>query len=661
MWAGGLASAQRIADVLAVPVAVTDAAEGTPLVGGFELADVEHGPLRGLSVEVGHGEWVGLACAEGDAAAAVLALAARHHDPVRGTVVAGGVAAPTVGLEAWRTVVGTSDGRSPWLAAGTLASNLALGASDRRPGHLLDSLLAAGGDDLVNLGAGLDLEVGERGVSLSGGQRQRLTLAGALAAEPDVLVALDPTTALDAVTEQRVLARLRRRGPGARPSSSPRTPPPWPPATGCCSSSTVGWSAPATTRRSCGRSAPTGSSCSAPRTWRDRHRPAHGHPDAGPPAPRPPARLGATAVAKVLGLTAVANLAGVAGPALIGAVVNAVASPTPGAGARIDRAAVLYTLLVIAAAWLTWLTGSAAAAVGESALAELRTEVFDAALDLPPGVVERAGTGDLVSRLGGDVALLSQATTWTLPAVVFQSVNLVLTVIAIVLVDVQLAVAALLAAVGPVVLASAWYQHRAPARYRAERERAADLAVGLHEAYHGAPTLWARRAVRPTLLSLARRGRAQVDSELLSTKARNVLRPGVSLGQAIGLAATIVVATHLVAEGTITVGAASAVALYLIRLFDPVGVLLEELDNVQSAFAALARLVGVVEAGPPPATDRRGAGRLATRRRHHRARRVVRLRGGRAGAPGGRPHRGGGGAGGAGRPERRGEVDAGPR
>ena len=39
------------------------------------------------------------------------------------------------------------------------------------------------------------------------------------------------------------------------------------------------------------------------------------------------------AVAKVLGLTAVANLAGVAGPALIGAVVNAVASPTPGAGA----------------------------------------------------------------------------------------------------------------------------------------------------------------------------------------------------------------------------------------------------------------------------------------------------------------------------------------
>ena len=257
---------------------------------------------------------------------------------------------------------------------------------------------------------------------------------------------------------------------------------------------------------------------------------------------------------------------------------------------------------MIAAAWLTWLTGSAAAAVGESALAELRTEVFDAALDLPPGVVERAGTGDLVSRLGGDVALLSQATTWTLPAVVFQSVNLVLTVVAIVLVDVQLAVAALLAAVGPVVLASAWYQHRAPARYRAERERAADLTVGLHEAYHGAPTLWARRAVRPTRLSLARRGRAQVDAELLSTKARNVLRPGVSLGQAIGLAATIVVATHLVAEGTITVGAASAVALYLIRLFDPVGVLLEELDNVQSVFAALARLVGVVEAAPPPST-----------------------------------------------------------
>lgn len=305
-------------------------------------------------------------------------------------------------------------------------------------------------------------------------------------------------------------------------------------------------------------------------------------------------------VARVLALTGIANLAGVAGPALIGTVVDAVATGGVGAGSRVDRAALLYALLVLAGGGLTWLTGAAAARVGESALAELRTEVFDAALELPAGVVERAGTGDLVSRLGGDVSLLAQTTTWTIPAVVFQSVNLPLTLVAIVLVDPRLAVVALLGAAGPVVLAGGWYQRRAPERYRAERERAADLAVGLHEAYHGAPTLWARRAVGPTLLGLAARGRAQVEAELRSTKARNVLRPSVSMGQALGLVAVIVLSARLVDQGSITIGAASAVALYLVRLFEPVGVLLEELDNVQSAFAALARLVGVVEAAPVP-------------------------------------------------------------
>jgi ABC-type multidrug transport system fused ATPase/permease subunit len=69
---------------------------------------------------------------------------------------------------------------------------------------------AAAATDVVEaLPGGLDAEVEERGRSLSGGQRQRLVLARALAAEPDVLVLDEPTSAVDAHTEARIADRLK--------------------------------------------------------------------------------------------------------------------------------------------------------------------------------------------------------------------------------------------------------------------------------------------------------------------------------------------------------------------------------------------------------------------------------------------------------------------
>ena len=60
---------------------------------------------------------------------------------------------------------------------------------------------------------GLDSPIGARARTLSGGQRQRVRLARALLAEPDVLILLDPTSAVDAHTEARIAERLRA-GPG---------------------------------------------------------------------------------------------------------------------------------------------------------------------------------------------------------------------------------------------------------------------------------------------------------------------------------------------------------------------------------------------------------------------------------------------------------------
>ena len=70
----------------------------------------------------------------------------------------------------------------------------------------LDTASAA--DILDALPDGLETEVAERGRTFSGGQRQRLVLARALALDPEILVLVEPTSAVDAHTEARIAARL---------------------------------------------------------------------------------------------------------------------------------------------------------------------------------------------------------------------------------------------------------------------------------------------------------------------------------------------------------------------------------------------------------------------------------------------------------------------
>ena len=81
--------------------------------------------------------------------------------------------------------------------------------------HLLGALATASADDVLEaLPDGLDSDVEERGRSLSGGQRQRIVLARALAAEPEILVLVEPTSAVDAHTEARIASRLRKHRAG---------------------------------------------------------------------------------------------------------------------------------------------------------------------------------------------------------------------------------------------------------------------------------------------------------------------------------------------------------------------------------------------------------------------------------------------------------------
>ena len=82
-------------------------------------------------------------------------------------------------------------------------------------GDLGPALDTASADDILEaLPEGLDAIVNERGRSFSGGQRQRLVLVRALTADPEILILVEPTSAVDAHTEARIAARLRQHRAG---------------------------------------------------------------------------------------------------------------------------------------------------------------------------------------------------------------------------------------------------------------------------------------------------------------------------------------------------------------------------------------------------------------------------------------------------------------
>ncbi|MYY05632.1 MULTISPECIES: ABC transporter ATP-binding protein [unclassified Streptomyces] len=206
------ASAERMALVLSAPPVGTPGS-GRPDPGGpLEIDCVRYGELRRLKFEVAAGEFVAVTAYQPRAAADFAAILAVRVPPgaYEGVVRVGGQDLAELSVEAIREhlLVNPYDGE---IFAGTLRTNIDPSGTSRTVPEAVEASMLT---DVVALHReGLDYPIRDRGANLSGGQRQRLSLARALAADTDVLVLHNPTTAVDAVTEQliaRNIAKLRR-------------------------------------------------------------------------------------------------------------------------------------------------------------------------------------------------------------------------------------------------------------------------------------------------------------------------------------------------------------------------------------------------------------------------------------------------------------------
>ncbi|WP_407067730.1 ABC transporter ATP-binding protein [Mesorhizobium sp. CU2] len=166
--------------------------------------------LSGISFEAKPGETIGIVGPPGSGKSTIAHLIPRFYDATSGAITIDGQDISKVTLRSLRKAVGIVQ-QDAFLFTTSIENNIAYGNPWARETRIERAAeYAQLHNYIIGLPTGYTTIVGERGASLSGGQRQRLTIARSLMLRPSVLIFDDSTAAVDAGTEQRIRAAMKR-------------------------------------------------------------------------------------------------------------------------------------------------------------------------------------------------------------------------------------------------------------------------------------------------------------------------------------------------------------------------------------------------------------------------------------------------------------------
>ncbi|MDC7286352.1 ABC transporter ATP-binding protein/permease [Blautia schinkii] len=220
-------SANRIREVLSTDPAIKDGtidSLDTSTPGevefknvSFKYPDAEDYMLQNISFRASKGETVAFIGATGCGKSTVINLIPRFYDATEGEVYVDGINVKEFTQAALRNKIGYISQKAI-LFKGTVASNVSFGSNrvkEVTKEAVVSAISAAQSTDFVeSMEASYESYIAPGGTNLSGGQKQRLSIARAIAREPEILIFDDSFSALDYKTDRLLRNELRKRAAG---------------------------------------------------------------------------------------------------------------------------------------------------------------------------------------------------------------------------------------------------------------------------------------------------------------------------------------------------------------------------------------------------------------------------------------------------------------
>ena len=213
-----LVSATRVRDIFALtpePLDIPGGLDASGITGDVRFDDVSfaYDPdrpiLEGVTFAARPGELVAIVGLTGAGKTTLASLIPRFFEPTGGRVLVDEVEVARYALRSLRERIALVP-QEAVLFAGSIADNIRYGRLEASDAEVEAAARAAHVHDFVSrLPKGYQTPVAEAGATLSGGERQRLSIARALLKDARILILDEPTSSLDAISEEMVFDALR--------------------------------------------------------------------------------------------------------------------------------------------------------------------------------------------------------------------------------------------------------------------------------------------------------------------------------------------------------------------------------------------------------------------------------------------------------------------